>query len=340
MDFTLGTNVEAHTLIYMQRMAEAPHKINLQEEYALKGRFVTLDDAIAALAQPPLRAWPAYVGGVLLEFANHNFVVLHLVGTKASGRIYGDRAFRDQMRALEETDLVPQINWTFINYKGDPTTVNIDIGAVDPIHDSFYPFIKDGVQPFLEGYFKSKAAVLILAGDPGTGKTSLIRHMIKAHKRRAIVTHDEKIMGSDMFYVDYMTCSRHDLMIIEDADLLLASRESDGNRTMTKLLNTSDGLARLMHKKIVFSTNLANLHKIDAALTRPGRCYDVVHFRALSSDEAYDAAKAAGLSAPASGTHEYTPYYTLSEIFNGKHDTSVATAKIIPAGFPKLGRYG
>jgi hypothetical protein len=86
---------------------------------------------------------------------------------------------------------------------------------------------------------------------------------------------------------------------------------------MTKLLNVSDGLVPLLRKKIIFSTNLENLSKIDAAIMRPGRCFDTVVFRQLSHEEAIRACDRAGLEHVPNRHKEYT----LSEIFNGKNNS-------------------
>lgn len=84
------------------------------------------------------------------------------------------------------------------------------------------------------------------------------------------------------------------IIVVEDADLLLAPR-SEGNLIMAELLNETDGIGSNHTRKIIFTTNLTNTKGIDAALMRPGRCYDVVNCRLLSPAEAVDARRAHGL---------------------------------------------
>lgn len=86
------------------------------------------------------------------------------------------------------------------------------------------------------------------------------------------------------------------VIIVEDADLLLAPR-SQGNILMAELLNETDGIGSNHTRKIVFTTNLSNLKDIDEALVRAGRCYDVVHCRLLTPEEAIAARAANGLPA-------------------------------------------
>ena len=89
---------------------------------------------------------------------------------------------------------------------------------------------------------------------------------------------------------------------------------------MFKILNASDGLIKLPNKKMIFTANLADDSQIDPALTRPGRCYDVIHFRELTFEEASAAAKAANIQPPKENRN-----YTLSELFNdhNKHNRLV-----------------
>lgn len=87
--------------------------------------------------------------------------------------------------------------------------------------------------------------------------------------------------------------ARIPMVIVEDAELLMAPRSS-GNNAMQELLNETDGIGSNHTRKIVFTTNATNVDQIEEALMRAGRCYDVVHFRLLTPEEAIAARKAAG----------------------------------------------
>jgi len=117
-------------------------------------------------------------------------------------------------------------------------------------------------------------------------------------------------------------------LLLEDADVAVASRE-DGNPTMSLMLNILDGVAS-SNKRIVVSTNLPNLNKIDEALIRPGRCHDVLTFRKLIVREAEAARAGAGLPfVDFSGRNDWT----LSEVFNYDHVKSLDARKKSGMGY-------
>ena len=152
---------------------------------------------------------------------------------------------------------------------------------------------------------------MILLGEPGTGKTSFIRNMLNKTNDDCYTTYDEEVMGSDEIYIRFVEDLDVGFLVLEDSDLLLTDRIHDRNRVMSKILNASDGLVSFAGKKMIFTANIVNTDKIDEALLRPGRCFDVLKFRPLSQAEAANAAIASGKILTGK-----TDSYTLAEIFN------------------------
>jgi hypothetical protein len=204
-----------------------------------------------------------------------------------------------------------KLSWYYSNGKGyDSADISIETN-VNAVKDSHYPFLKDGMNKFLENYHTSNSSILLLAGDPGSGKTSLIRHYISKYRLNSMVTYDESIMMRDDFYINFLTSSKKHVLIVEDADLLLSKRDNADNKIMSKFLNVSDGLVKGSNKKIIFSTNITQLNKIDPAIIRKGRCFDVVEFRKLTKNEANAVCRDHELS-----ELSIDKEYNLTEIFN------------------------
>lgn len=207
-----------------------------------------------------------------------------------------------------EAKMRKTIDWFFSTANGTES-MTMDLGRRQQVLPEYYPFIKD-ISKFLKNYKESTANILILLGEPGTGKTSFIKHFIYEYNMNPIMTHDQQVIASDSFYINYLRNSSSDLLILEDADLLMQSREHSGNRIMSKLLNAADGLVSTVNKKIIMTANLENRMKIDSAIYRPGRCFEVVDFRRLTYDETIAIKpEYAGMISPNST-------YTLAEIFN------------------------
>ena len=159
-----------------------------------------------------------------------------------------------------------------------------------------FPFLPRPLAEYYDAYTRSGAAILLLIGPPGTGKTSFIRGFLQHAGHDAMVSYDPKLLETDVPLTEFLT-SAADVFVLEDADAMLTPRQS-GNTLMHRLLSVSDGLVTLAGKKLVFSTNLDSPAEVDPALLRPGRCFDVLRFRLLEYGEACALAAAAGLTAP------------------------------------------
>jgi hypothetical protein len=169
----------------------------------------------------------------------------------------------------------PYVTWALKTQNGI-TTNRLKASKNWGVKDIFYPSIKDGVHNFYEDYNQSASPILVILGPPGMGKTSFIRNYIYKYQKDALITYDQALMETDEFFL-YFLSNSHDVLLLEDFDIFLKSREDDDNKIMNKFLNLSSGIVDISDKKIIVTANL-DKHLIDEALVRPGRCFEVLEF--------------------------------------------------------------
>lgn len=211
-----------------------------------------------------------------------------------------------------------RVRWWFMAGENQLQFHDIVLHKPSPVKPEYYPFMTKDPMDYMRDYLKHNASLLFLSGPAGTGKTTLLRNFLYENKLRAVVTYEDTLFNSDQMFVDFVTSNNHDVMIIEDADIMLGSRENTGNKMIARFLNASDGIIQLKQKKIIFTTNLSNFNDVDEALIRPGRSYGSVLFRNLTPAEADVAAKAAGIE----GWQTPAGDVSLAEIFNPPNTSS------------------
>jgi hypothetical protein len=196
-------------------------------------------------------------------------------------------------------------------YSADGQGIEIPIrGDRTPI-DEMYPFLQDRtLVEYYDSFLSSSASVLLLIGPPGTGKTTFIRGLLQHANTSAMVTYDASILAKDYIFAQFIEGDRN-ILVIEDADNFLGAR-SDGNDMMHKFLNVGDGLVTTRNKKMIFSTNLPSIKDVDPALIRPGRCFDIVHFNTLTTEQATNLAKKLEIDFQVANTQDQ---YSLADMF-------------------------
>ncbi|MGH8294052.1 MAG: AAA family ATPase [Steroidobacteraceae bacterium] len=194
--------------------------------------------------------------------------------------IVGERRIREETFTMD---------WCFSGAHSYNTGVSFEELADPELADEAYPTLGEPIAQFIERYLGARETILILQGPPGTGKTRLVRAILAAISRRkgasakVLYTADRRALENDRIFVQFIT-GEHDAFVIEDADHILISRVS-GNEDVHRFLAIADGVVRAQGRKILFTTNLPNVHDIDDALIRPGRCFGTVRTRGLNRAE-------------------------------------------------------
>jgi len=210
------------------------------------------------------------------------------------------QAWLDTLRP-HRADNQPQVRWV---YNADESPLTMPVRDDRKPHPAMYPFLPQPLPAFYDAYAGSDSPVLLLVGPPGTGKTTFIRGFLQHTGQDALVTFDQRLLDRDEVFARFLGTNTN-VFVLEDADVHLRDRASSGEASMMhRFLAVSDGLVSVRNKKLIFSTNLPNARDVDEALLRPGRCFAVVHFRALTPAEGLALAQAMGWSVrPDDGQH-------------------------------------
>jgi len=181
------------------------------------------------------------------------------------------------------------------------------------------------VDQFASQLTEKKCGLTILHGPPGTGKTSLLRHLLN----RLVDTHSCYVIPathfgvlSDPCFVNYWgnptiqdKRKPRRIVFIEDADGLLEKRQADNRDRVSNLLNIADGfLGEFLQVHILATVNCA-FDKLDPAIRRKGRLLNYRQFRRLTHAEAQRLAASKGIALPEQAD------YSLAEIYNAQAAT-------------------
>jgi hypothetical protein len=134
--------------------------------------------------------------------------------------------------------------------------------------------------------------VVLLHGEPGTGKTSVIRTLLWEWRAWAAphIVLDGDIFVDSAGYVAEVTTQdagpdRWVLVVIEDAaNVLDIDRPFSGD--LSQLLNISDGIVGAGTRALFILTTNEPVRQVPPALVRPGRCLANIEFTAFPRREA------------------------------------------------------
>lgn len=140
----------------------------------------------------------------------------------------------------------------------------------------------------------------VLNGEPGTGKTYLVRAMLMDVPNATFLlippTMIPELSGPNL--ISLLLENRHSfsangptILVLEDADYCLAPRKSDNMSAISSILNMGDGIFGSLFDIRILATTNAETQEIDPAILRAGRLSARIDVDKLSSLEATNVLK-------------------------------------------------
>lgn len=143
-----------------------------------------------------------------------------------------------------------------------------------------------------------ESGLMVLHGEPGTGKTSYIRNLVYRTKNR-FMFFDKSIFHhmTDSSLIEMLLKHRNSIIVLEDCEDLLTDRTGFGS-CMTTILNLTDGiLGDSLRFKFICTFN-ADIVDIDPAILRKGRMRLKYEFKKLDGKKAVALGKKLGVDVP------------------------------------------
>ncbi|MBI4024745.1 MAG: ATP-binding protein [Verrucomicrobia bacterium] len=172
---------------------------------------------------------------------------------------------------------------------------------------------------------KKATGLFLLRGEPGTGKTYFLRHLIwrlrRTHRTFYIPNAHFDLLSSPSMTRYWLQQQeehpRHKvLVILEDAENLVMRRGQDNRAEVANLLNLADGLLGECVRAQLICTVNCPIDQLDAAVTRRGRLLAHHEFRRLTRAEGMALARHKGIRVPPQED------YSLAEIYAGQSATT------------------
>lgn len=167
-------------------------------------------------------------------------------------------------------------------------TIQIKNELTDENVESHYndDFIKFNTHT-LDALKNKSTGIIMLHGEPGTGKTHYLRYLLNKNLGRNILYVPPEMTHaiSDPGFLVFMMEQKNSILMIEDAETVLVKRQKGDGSSVANLLNLTDGiLGDIMQCSIICTFN-CHREDIDPALLRKGRLNGIYEFKKLSADK-------------------------------------------------------
>ena len=176
---------------------------------------------------------------------------------------------------------------------------------------------------------KKQKGLFLFHGLPGTGKSTYIKYLIHQQKKKVIFLSPKMAGNLDSAnFTEFLIDNENCILIIEDAEELIVSRENNQNSHLSFLLNLTDGiLADSLGIQIIATFN-TDIQNIDKALLRKGRLTAIYEFKELEPQKVNALFNHLEIE-----NQTVLKPMTLADIFNIEADNFVENKEKVKIGF-------
>ena len=179
---------------------------------------------------------------------------------------------------IKNNEEKPVINWLTYSKSGF-AAISFDIKENYNLDVSIHYNDSLPYENLLNFCKEDKCGLTLLHGNPGCGKTTLIKNLIyQTGKNFYMLDADMLANSSNAAFVEYLIDHKNSIFVIEDCEKLLMDRATSNNPWIGTLLNLTDGmLGEGLGIRFICTFN-SDISTIDKALLREGRlaiCYEL-----------------------------------------------------------------
>jgi len=167
----------------------------------------------------------------------------------------------------------------------------------------------------------NQSGLALFSGPPGTGKSTFIKYLSTQTNRKIIylpsTSADELTEpGFLTFISDHKNC----ILLLEDAEKVLRSRELQENHAISNILNLTDGLLGDCLNIFIIATFNTHKDEIDSALLRKGRLVVEHEFKELCAENCNKIFEKLGSSRRTEKPLSLADIYNQDDNFNKKQE--------------------
>jgi SpoVK/Ycf46/Vps4 family AAA+-type ATPase len=178
------------------------------------------------------------------------------------------KKYKSEPRLISKIHIISKNHYGFTLKDFNINKVKVDIGL--NYGESFVEKNKFIIKSLKD---ENKSGLIMLDGLPGTGKSTYIKYLTNKVDKKFIFFPSnmaEELMTPG--FIDFMLNQKGSILVIEDAEKIIRSREGSNNsNAISNLLNVSDGILGDLLKIKIIATHNTKREKIDQALLRKGR---------------------------------------------------------------------